>query len=124
MTLHQIHDGAVDCHCGDCDHPGYTRLYRYFMCPTCKRLMPWCWGAANGRPDDCDDCWLLFDRGGPDNVFNGDSWEARQQHAYIKAKLAPDGCRNEGDACPVADAIQRGLNFMARQSRLELESDG
>lgn len=26
-----------------------------FICPSCCRPMPWCWGAADGP--ECDECW-------------------------------------------------------------------
>ena len=29
-------------------------LYR---CPGCRRLVPWCLGAADDKPELCDDCW-------------------------------------------------------------------
>jgi hypothetical protein len=28
-----------------------------FLCPRCRRRVPWCFGAADSRPELCDDCW-------------------------------------------------------------------
>ena len=35
---------------------GTPRIKRY-RCRTCKRRVPWCFGAADQHPHDCDDCW-------------------------------------------------------------------
>lgn len=41
----------LECNCGGlCE--GET-----FICLTCERITPHCRGAADNRPDDCDDCW-------------------------------------------------------------------
>lgn len=32
----------------------FTLIYR---CPTCRRFVPWCYGAADDMPEDCDRCW-------------------------------------------------------------------
>jgi len=48
---------AVACQCGGAicgESPLGPMLYR---CATCRRLVPWCFGAADDRPDECDDCW-------------------------------------------------------------------
>lgn len=29
---------------------------RRYKCATCKRFVPWCCGADDEYPDDCDDC--------------------------------------------------------------------
>ena len=28
-----------------------------YTCPGCKRPVPWCFGAADNKPELCDDCW-------------------------------------------------------------------
>lgn len=28
-----------------------------FLCARCRRRVPWCFGAADDRPELCDDCW-------------------------------------------------------------------
>ena len=36
---------------------GLLPLNLIYRCRTCLRFVPWCIGAADDRPDDCDDCW-------------------------------------------------------------------
>ena len=37
--------------CGACRRAGFT-----FHCPTCRRMVAYCFGASDSP--DCDDCWL------------------------------------------------------------------
>jgi hypothetical protein len=38
--------------------PGPTcRICPRWKCPGCMTLRPWCFGAADGFPALCDDCW-------------------------------------------------------------------
>lgn len=29
-----------------------------FLCESCAEMRPWCFGADDNCPDDCDDCWV------------------------------------------------------------------
>jgi hypothetical protein len=54
--------GLVQCTCGGelCRRSStgselaYTKRYR---CLKCRRYVPWCFGAADDKPELCDDCW-------------------------------------------------------------------
>lgn len=35
-------------------------LVRKFRCHGCKRRVPWCYGAGDGMPNHCDDCWVAL----------------------------------------------------------------
>lgn len=41
----------VPCHCGEC---GPDEVY---TCADCGRIVPWCVGSDDERPESCDDCW-------------------------------------------------------------------
>lgn len=45
----------LKCHCKQCE-PGMV-----FTCDLCERLMPWCMGAADDRPDVCDECYASIE---------------------------------------------------------------
>jgi hypothetical protein len=51
-----------DCQCGLCGLPEELQDLddgdRMYECATCKRLVPWCYGAADKMPDSCDCCWV------------------------------------------------------------------
>lgn len=49
--VHLIASRPINCHCKQCE-PGQT-----LECNICRRLMPWCMGAADDMEDSCDDCW-------------------------------------------------------------------
>lgn len=45
-------------------HAGYSREKgcapnETFECEDCGRIMPYCKGADDDRPNACDDCWAL-----------------------------------------------------------------
>jgi hypothetical protein len=59
-TIEQVHAICRGCHlCDAGSEPvrGLLPLTLVFRCPTCRRFVPWCFGAADDRPDDCDACW-------------------------------------------------------------------
>ena len=41
----------VKCTCGECEPEN-----QYYQCEGCKRIVPWCFGAADKYFDYCDDC--------------------------------------------------------------------
>ena len=41
----------VKCTCGECESEN-----QYYQCKGCKRIVPWCFGAADKYFDYCDDC--------------------------------------------------------------------
>jgi len=41
----------VKCTCGECEQEN-----QYYECEGCKRIVPWCFGAADKYFDYCDDC--------------------------------------------------------------------
>lgn len=42
---------SPDCTCGECEIED-----QYYQCDGCKRIVPWCFGAADKYFDYCDDC--------------------------------------------------------------------
>lgn len=57
ITVHRDADGEivdVSHSLGGCGLPLLV-----YACPGCKRLVPWCFGAADDMPDHCDDCWSV-----------------------------------------------------------------
>lgn len=47
------------CVCGGtiCQNKAGDPAVRRFRCVGCRRLVPWCFGAADDMPLHCDDCW-------------------------------------------------------------------
>lgn len=44
---------------GECEHAGATSTTTRcpgFVCGRCGRIRPWCQGAHDRRPNDCDEC--------------------------------------------------------------------
>lgn len=41
------------CHCCSCSED------QTYECAHCGRKTPWCFGAVDGHPDCCDDCWEI-----------------------------------------------------------------
>lgn len=51
---------GIDCPgCSICGVNGYGRKTepRKYQCSGCKRMVPWCFGAADSLFELCDDCW-------------------------------------------------------------------
>ena len=49
--------------CGDpIQVPGFKYPGRTFKCQSCWRVIPWCFGADDDMPYDCDDCWGIAHR--------------------------------------------------------------
>lgn len=50
------------CQCGLCGLPEELQDLddgdRLYECATCKRLVPFCYGADDAMPESCDDCWV------------------------------------------------------------------
>lgn len=50
------------CQCGRCGLPEELQNLddgdRLYECATCKRSVPFCYGAADAMLDSCDDCWF------------------------------------------------------------------
>ena len=40
-----------------CQYTGIAGRCKMFYCPKCKKLYPWCQGAADNQPSRCDFCW-------------------------------------------------------------------
>lgn len=63
----------VKCSCGDCEIEN-----NYYVCASCKRTLPWCFGAADEYFDYCDDCAVKlteaeeFKSGVKDEILLGD----------------------------------------------------
>jgi hypothetical protein len=47
------------CTCGGsiCQDKHGAPAVRRYRCVGCKRLVPWCFGAADDMPSHCDNCW-------------------------------------------------------------------
>lgn len=48
---------ACTCRGAICRNDLGKQVVRLYLCPGCTRLVPWCFGAADDRPELCDDCW-------------------------------------------------------------------
>ncbi len=65
MTIQQVHAICRGCCFCAVDTPANAQIERLGMlpftllyrCRTCHRLRPWCDGAVDDLPDDCDWCW-------------------------------------------------------------------
>ena len=66
----------VACTCGECFKPDAEGYPRVFDCPTCNRVVPWCFGATDAYEDICDDCWSIADRMHTASGNSLDGWVA------------------------------------------------
>lgn len=49
-----------NCTCGECDLPDGEKEDRHYICETCHRSVPFCYGAVDDMFESCDDCWFAI----------------------------------------------------------------